>query len=190
MILGQPTRRFVYDEVSGREVEVGRADVHCSGTPCVHDSAYGLHEKQHGRDSYIFLIYIRQRMDLKEPWWVSENVPGHSDQPYHKFLGDIYDIEVIHTSPEQEGWSIRRPRIYIVGRLKALTPRVWKTPGFEVPMDTIYHMLLDRQCAHSPKVYQVATEAERRRERTWAEGRKKVLDLSQASWFLRNGSEF
>ena len=110
LIMGTPTNAKVWSLATGQLVPVGRATVHAAGTPCVHDSAVGKREKQRGRDSYIMLIFCRQRRDLKEPIWVSENVPEHPVDEYMANLADIYDIEVIMTDPVDLGWKIRRAR--------------------------------------------------------------------------------
>ena len=71
---------------------------------------FGKREKQQGKDSYIMLIFCRQRRDLMEPIWVSENVPEHPVGEYKANTGDLYDIEVIMTNPLDLGWKIRRSR--------------------------------------------------------------------------------
>ena len=172
IILGSPTKTRVKCIKTSSMVDVERAHVHAAGTPCVHDSVYGKKEKQHGRHSYLFLIFIRQRMDLCEPWWVSENVVGHSPEPYRTFLKDLYDVEVIYTDPAKEGWSISRRRAYIVGRLKALSPRIWKNV---TTLDEIYHAILERKCKHGASHYFVANDAEKLRDWTRAKVRKTVM---------------
>lgn len=56
------------------ECALERAHIHVAGTPCVHDSRYGKQQKTSGKHAWVFWSFVKQRMSLKEPFWIAENV--------------------------------------------------------------------------------------------------------------------
>lgn len=62
------------------QCQTARADIHCAGTPCIHDSTIGplvggRRRGNKGKDAWIMVAFAKQRRVLKEPFFVSEHVP-------------------------------------------------------------------------------------------------------------------
>ena len=92
---------------------VSRCHVHCSGVPCVADSTFGQHECKEGEAYNILWIFIRQRLDLKEPAWVAECVENQGMEEYERGLGEIFYLDRTVAQPADQGWRTRHGRQYM-----------------------------------------------------------------------------
>jgi hypothetical protein len=139
LIMGSPILRSVHCVRHGRNMPVTRADLHIAGTPCVHDSNFGSRDRLAGKHAFVLMIFCRQRLCLKEPMWVSENVRGQSLTELRRNLGHLYDIEGngVLTDPEAEGWKVGRKRRMAIGTLRALNLRILR--DIIPDMNAFYH---------------------------------------------------
>ena len=64
-IMSKPLRPNAWCVKHGSEkCRVRRAMIHVTGTPCIHDTTYGLMEKESGKDADLLLIVCRQRREF------------------------------------------------------------------------------------------------------------------------------
>ena len=73
-ILHAELKREVWCVKCQRVCTLQRAHLQVAGTPCVHDSRYGTRKRTGGEHSWVFWTFVRQRMVMKEPFWIAENV--------------------------------------------------------------------------------------------------------------------
>jgi len=178
LIMSTPTVTEAHCGICGGMCKIQRADVHVGGTPCVHDSSFGKRDKQKGKDAWVLMVYCRQRRDLKEPQWIAENVTEQGDAEMRRNLGDMYDMELLIVCPSRLGWSTRRRRQFICGKLKGLNVKFvheipWLDQGCKDAEDVL-HYLFDRNCTYTPAAYCVATEEELAASWQWAFGRRET----------------
>ena len=87
-----------------------------AGLPCIHDSPLGKRVGHAaGTSNHVYFSWFRQRLDLKEPIWILENVPQAGDDEARCHLGHLYMIDRIVLSPSMLGWRTRRQRQFLVG---------------------------------------------------------------------------
>ena len=181
LIMSEPLLPEAHCRVHRRLCRVRRATCTTAGTPCVHHSRYGQLAKLDGEHSDIRIIWCRQRMDLREPWFIHENVAGQDDGLVKQLTGEIYSVEELTISPTRVGWKSKRTRLFQVGEAHAIVHR-WPSNLFAEWqfIDQIVKDLFDRNATFSMDEYWIGTEQELEDERSWAANRTKVIVCNQA----------
>ena len=124
LIMQNPTVNIAQCCKCGKQCVAKRADLHCGGTPCIHDSSFGKGERLKGKEAWILLTFCRQRLDMREPRFIAENVAEQGDVEYRRNLSELYDLERVVICPTSLGWKSRRKRQFILGTLRYLNIRV------------------------------------------------------------------
>eukprot|EP00959_Pyramimonas_sp_CCMP1952_P371515 7779544-Pyramimonas_sp.AAC.1 len=101
---------------------------------------------------------MRQRIDLKEPFVIFECVPQQGIDEYERCIGEYYRLERVTLSCHKQGWSIRRPRQYVIGELRRL--HVPAQPS-RATFQEFIHACFGRGCSYNPLEYCISTSAER-----------------------------
>ena len=116
-------------------------------------------------------------MDLKEPFFVSENAPEQGMNLYEKYLSELYELQRVVISPCKQGYKNRRWRQYIIGKLKALNLPVPSCLQCEqLPLHAIMETIFMRSAAYSYCEYACATEENVKEELEWSRKRPAVVE--------------
>ena len=173
-ILSTPLRRSAWCIRCCKDCPVTRAHCNVSGVPCVDHSRRGTRSGFKGHSNIVFYVWCRQRIDLKEPVWVLENVEEFGVDEVGRCLGRFYEIESLTLSPVEVGWASKRKRIFIVGKLRGINlcpPGVICTDSIKNGVDMFRRAFCFNQTA-----YDIATPEEINSELAWAASRKKVRE--------------
>ena len=135
----------------GKQCKITKTHCQIAGVPCVNFSKLGNRSGYAGVTNHVYYTWIRQRMLVREPLWILENVEDFGEEETRMCLSELYHIEAIKASPHQLGWRCRRRRIFLVGLLKNLPdPTIWSISPFTA-CTSIFSTLFLRSCSYTQK---------------------------------------
>ncbi len=96
-----------------------------SGSPCQAWSRMGPRHGKHSPEMVVFLVWCKWARSVRPYVVVHENVPGFDGQLLETFLGDLFEIITVRTSPKQCGFAfLNRPRLYAMLLLRGETVKL------------------------------------------------------------------
>jgi len=176
LIMNSASRGVAYCVKARSLCPVQRADLHIGGTPCVHDSKFGKREKGNGRHAWVTISFLRQRRDLREPYFIVENVGEQGDALHKRYLADLYEIERVLLCPSKQGWKSKRKQQYVVGKLLALNisiPRLFA--DLSMPFTDFISNIFSRQCNYNYDAYCISITEEIEVDLNWARNRTATI---------------
>lgn len=157
----------------GAYCKAERADLHVAGTPCVAHSSFGLRGGFDDPVNQVFYAWALQRIALKEPHIIHENVEDFGEEVMTQLLGKWYRWTRVVVTPLELGWPTRRTRQFLHGRLRGLHVPLVKELGSSLA--EIIKACFHRDFDYTQRHYCIATDSELEADLAWAESRQKAL---------------
>ncbi len=152
-----------------------RATVHIGGPPCVTWSKMpgdrpGT-KKGTGYGALPFLVWVAQRLKLREEAFLHENVPEHGVELLDKYFAEYYVLMSCMLCSSMFGSPNYRQRRYTWAIRKDVFASRERVPGY-LPWGDEFVQFFRRECACSWHMFwESATEPEIEIERQWAANR-------------------